>query len=210
MTQYDIEQTCKAFLNSLPSGDSAHNIAHIERVVSNSKTILQNENADPESVIASAWLHDCVILPKNHPERESASKLAAAKAIEFLAKTEFPKDKLDVVSHAIEAHSFSAKIKPESIEAKIVQDADRLDALGAIGIARCFLVGGQIDRPLYNPNDPFCKSRKPDDLKWTIDHFYTKLFKLPETMNTDTAKLEAIRRVKFMERYLETLGSEIG
>lgn len=73
----------------------------------------------------------------------------------------------DVV-HAIEAHSFSAGIKPETIEAKIVQDADRLDALGAIGIARCFTVGGQLERPVYNSDDPFCETRKPDDQKWNI------------------------------------------
>jgi len=192
------------------SHDNAHDLAHIRRVVANAEKILLYESADREVVSAAAWLHDCVVLPKNHPDRKQASKMAAHKAAIFLESAGFPNSKIEAVSHAIEAHSFSAGIIPKSIEAKIVQDADRLDALGAIGIARCFLVGGQIDRPLYNPNDPFCKSRKPDDLKWTIDHFYTKLFKLPETMNTDTAKLEAIRRVKFMERYLETLGSEIG
>ena len=198
------------FLINQCSLDTAHDLAHIHRVVANAKTLLKTESADRDIVITSAWLHDCVVLPKNHPQRKSASKLAADKAITFLKTTDFRQSKLDPVHHAIIAHSYSADISPETLEAKIVQDADRLDALGAIGIARCFLVGGQIDRPLYNPNDPFCKSRKPDDLKWTIDHFYTKLFKLPETMNTDTAKLEAIRRVKFMERYLETLGSEIG
>jgi uncharacterized protein len=191
------------------SHDSAHDLSHIRRVVANSEKILLHESADREVVIAAAWLHDCVILPKNHPDRKRASTMAAEKANDFLMASGFPKSKIEAVSHAIEAHSFSAKIKPETIEAKIVQDADRLDALGAIGIARCFLVGGQIDRPLYNPNDPFCKSRNPDDLKWTIDHFYTKLFKLPETMNTESARQEAKERIDFMEKYLERLGNEI-
>ena len=210
MTLNNIEKTCKSFLNSFKTGDSAHDLAHIQRVVANAKTLLKTESADYDIVITSAWLHDCVVLPKNHPERKSASKMAADKAIEFLAKTDFPNNKLDAVAHAIEAHSFSAGIKPKSIEAEIVQDADRIDALGAVGIARCFVVGGQLDRPLYNPKDPFCESRKPDDLIWTIDHFYSKLFKLPETMNTEGARKEAKKRVEFMESYLERLSHEIG
>jgi uncharacterized protein len=209
MALFDIEQSCKTFINSPSSGDSAHDLDHIERVVANAKTILKGETADPDIVISAAWLHDCVVLPKNHPDRKQASKMAAKKASDFLTAAGFPKSKIEAVSHAIESHSFSARIKPQSIEAKIVQDADRLDALGAVGIARCFLVGGQLGRPLYNPDDPFCESRNPDDLKWTIDHFYTKLFRLPETMNTENARKEALKRVEFMKNYLEQLKAEI-
>jgi uncharacterized protein len=191
------------------SHDNAHDLAHIRRVVANAEKILLYESGDREVVSAAAWLHDCVVLPKNHPNRKQASKMAAQKAAALLESAGFPNSKIEAVSHAIEAHSFSAGIKPKSIEAKIVQDADRLDALGAIGIARCFAVGGQLNRPLYDPDDPFCESRKPDDLRWTIDHFYAKLFKLPETMNTESAKQEAQKRVLFMERYLESLSHEI-
>ena len=192
------------------SHDNAHDLAHIRRVVANAEKILLYESGDREVVSAAAWLHDCVVLPKNHPDRKQASKMAAQKAAVFLESAGFPNSKIEAVSHAIEAHSFSAGIKPKSIEAKIVQDADRLDALGAIGIARCFAVGGQLNRPLYDPDDPFCESRLPDDLRWTIDHFYAKLFKLPETMNTESAKQEAKKRVDFMEIYLEKLSTEIG
>ncbi len=200
----------KFFLINNCSLDTAHDLAHVQRVVANAKTLLKTEPADRNVVITSAWLHDCAVLPKNHPERKSASKLTADKAITFLKSTDFPESKLNQVHHAILAHSYSAGIKPKSIEAEILQDADRLDALGAIGIARCLLVGGQLNRPLYNPKDPFCESRKPNDLKWTIDHFYTKLFNLPETMNTMSARQEAKKRVDFMEIYLEKLSTEIG
>lgn len=204
------ESVYKNFLVTNCKFDSAHDLSHIQRVVSNAKKLLDHENADAEIVIAACWLHDCVILPKNHPDRNKASQMAGKKAFEFLKTTGFSTEKLEGVVHAIEAHSFSAGIMPKTIEAKIVQDADRLDALGAIGITRCFLVSGELNRPLYNSEDPFCKNRNPDDSLWTIDHFYTKLYKLPETMNTKTAKKEAEKRVRFMKKYLEVLGGEIG
>lgn len=207
----ELETRCKEFINNQPKKESetAHDLQHILRVVKNAKWILTKEFADPEIVIAAAWLHDCVILPKDHPDRKQASSLAAKKAGEFLAEINFPLEKIDQVKHAVESHSFSAGIHPSSIESKIVQDADRLDALGAIGIARCIMIGGKLDRSLYNPNDPLSENRKPDDSKWTIDHFYEKLFKLPGQMHTSSAQKEAERRIQFMERYLQELKEEV-
>ncbi|MDZ7717590.1 MAG: HD domain-containing protein [Balneolaceae bacterium] len=207
----NLEEHCQTFIERelIGSRDSAHDIQHILRVVTNAKQILENESADAEIVIAAAWLHDCVILPKDHPERKKASAFAAEKAGEFLSGIVFPSDKIEGVKHAIEAHSFSAGIPPKTIEAKIVQDADRLDAIGAIGIARCLMVGGKLDRPLYDPEDPLSENREPNDGKWTIDHFYEKLFKLPGLMHTKTAKKEAERRVQFMEEYLRELKREV-
>lgn len=206
-----LEQQCREFIEGVLSevDDSAHDLNHMLRVVKNAKLILEQEEADAEIVIAAAWLHDCVIIPKNHPDRKRASTLAAEKAGNFLKGIEFPKEKTDATKHVIETHSFSAGISPQSIEAKIVQDADRLDAIGAIGIARCFMVGGKLDRLLYNEDDPFCEKRDPDDTIWTIDHFYKKLFKLPEMMHTEAAKKEGYVRVRFMEEYLMKLKREI-
>lgn len=189
--------------------DPAHDLEHIKRVVLTATKICEQEGADQEIVEAAAWLHDCVVLPKDHPERQTASTLAAEKAEQLLGKTGFPKHKVAPVKHAIEAHSFSAGIQPETIEAQIVQDADRLDAIGAIGIARCFLTGGVLGRPLYNAEDPFCTARKPDERRWTIDHFYQKLFKLQEMMNTVSAKKEAENRISFMQEFIKQLEKEI-
>lgn len=199
------------FLEQDASGgrDAAHDLGHIKRVVHSAMKLCTEENADSEVVHAAAWLHDCVTLPKNHPDRKISSTLAAEKAAQFLADTDFPKSKIPLVVHAIESHSFSAGITPKTLEAKIVQDADRMDALGAIGIARCLIVGGVLERPLYNPNDPFCEYREPDDSLWTIDHFYVKLFQLPETMHTESARKEAIKRVQVMKSWLNDLKSEI-
>ena len=114
------------------------------------------------------------------------------------------------IAHAIEAHSFSANIPTETIEARIVQDADRLEAIGAIGIARCFLTGGSMGTPLYEPSDPFARERELDDKRFTLDHFYVKLFKLADTMKTDAGRAEARKRTDYMRDYLQQLGEEIG
>jgi len=199
----------RQFLLDSCNFDSAHDIAHTERVVSNALLLTEEEDCDEEVVLAAAWLHDCVIVPKDHPDRKKASGLAAEKAKNYLKSIQFDKKKISKVAHAIEAHSFSAGIQPKTIEAKIVQDADRLDALGAIGIARCFIVGGQMNRSLYHPEDPFCSQRDPDDAMWTVDHFYIKLFKLPEMMNLESAKREAESRVAFMKQFLKRMDQEI-
>jgi uncharacterized protein len=90
-----------------------------------------------------------------------------------------------------------------------LQDADRLDALGAIGIARTFSVGGAEKRSFYNQKDVFCINRKPDDQVWTVDHFYKKLLRLESKMNTKKAKIEAKRRTKIIKKFLTDLKKDI-
>ena len=210
MSTQKLEAQCRKFIVSdVKNMDAAHDLAHTERVVENAKMILANEKADAEITLAAAWLHDCVIIPKNDPQRQHASKLAAKKASLFLKEIGFDSDKIARTAHAIHAHSFSAGIRPETPEAEIVQDADRLDALGAVGIARCFTVGGKLGRVLYETNDPFCINRVPDDSTFTLDHFYAKLFKLPDMMNTNTGTHLARERVQFMKQFLERFGDEI-
>jgi uncharacterized protein len=159
--------------------------------------------------LPAAWLHDCVAVTKDSPLRAQGSKLAAQAATTFLTGIDYPADLLPAVYHAIEAHSYSADIPPRTLEARVVQDADRLDSLGAIGIARCLLVGGHLQRPLCDSLDPFCEFRDPDDSKFTIDHFYAKLFKLPDTMQTGAGRDEARRRAALMRDYLDNLRAEI-
>ena len=116
---------------------------------------------------------------------------------------------LESIGHAIEAHSFSAKIEPRTLEARVVQDADRLDGLGAIGIGRLFIVGGLLKRRIYDPADPFAETRTADDLVNTIDHFYVKLFKVADSLQTEAGRAEGARRARFMREYLEQLRREI-
>jgi len=203
------EEAFRAFLEQQNQADVAHDLSHILRVVKTAKKIALEEQADLGVVIPAAWLHDCVSLPKNHPERHLASKMAGDKAVAFLATIAYPSEYYSAIHHAISSHSFSANILPASLEAKIVQDADRLDALGAIGIARCMQVSGALNRPLYSLDDPFCKERKPDDANYSIDHFYKKLYLISDSLHTPSAKREGKEREGVMREFLDQLAKEI-
>jgi uncharacterized protein len=187
----------------------AHDLSHVKRVVKNCLYLTDIEKANAKVTLAAAWLHDCVAVAKDSPLRSQGSRLAAQAATDFLSGIQYPSDLLPAVYHAIESHSYTADIPPRTLEAQVVQDADRLDSLGAIGIARCLLVGGHLHRPLCDSLDPFCDSREPDDSRFTIDHFYAKLFKLPDTMQTGAGRKEAHRRAALMREYLDNLRAEI-
>lgn len=189
--------------------DLAHDINHVLRVVKSAKQICIEEQASMEVVLPAAYLHDCFSFAKDHPKRKQSSTYAADKAIQFLKSVNYPAQYLEAIHHAIEAHSYSANIITKTIEAQIVQDADRLDALGAIGIARCLQVSSTLSRPLYTSNDAFCDTRAPDDSAFTLDHFYTKLLSLGKQIKTPSAQKEAKLRTQFMLAYLEQLKTEI-
>lgn len=198
------------FLDGHADPDPAHGIVHLKRVVATALRLAQEEGARIEVVLPAAWLHDCVNVPKNSPDRPRASRIAAEHAVRFLKAAGYAPQFLDGIAHAIEAHSFSAGVPPRTVEARVVQDADRLDAIGAIGLARCIAVGTALGRPLYAPEDPFCENREPDDRGAAVDHFYTKLLKLAGTMQTGAGRREAARRTEFLETFLRQLRSEIG
>ncbi len=213
MTPQDLrriwEPRLQQFVEDQPGGDPGHGLAHLRRVVAAAASLADEEGARLEIVVPAAWLHDCVHVAKDSPERARASRMAAAQAREFLEAAGYPPDCLPDIEHAIEAHSYSAGIAPKTIEAKVVQDADRLDALGAIGIARCIAVGSALGRPLYRPDDPFCERRPPDDGGASIDHFYSKLLTLAGTMQTGAGRREAERRTEFIRTFIAELRSEI-
>jgi uncharacterized protein len=205
-----LQNLCVDYLGDVMASDPAHDITHVERVVQNTLLLTEAENGNTAVSVPAAWLHDCVSVPKNSPLRKQASQLAAQEAVRFLETIGYPSALLPQIYHAIEAHSFSANIATRTLEARIVQDADRLEAVGAIGIARCFLTGGSMGTPLYEPSDPFAKTRDLDDRRYTLDHFYCKLMGLAETMQTDAGKAEAIKRTVYMKSFLQQLGAEIG
>ena len=190
--------------------DAAHDGMHIRRVVANARMLATAENADRAVVLPAAWLHDCVIVPKDSPERTMASRRAATAAGAFLHDAGYPAIHIPAIRHAIEAHSFSARIAPRTLEAQVVQDADRLDALGAVGIARTLMLGGAMSKPLYDADEPFPITRTADDGENVLDHFFVKLLALSGTMQTRAGRAEAERRTAFMRDYLTQLSVEIG
>jgi uncharacterized protein len=190
--------------------DAAHDEGHVRRVVANVRKLAEAEGADLAVVLPAAWLHDCVAIAKNSPQRSSASRLAAQRAGAFLRAAAYPAQYIAAIEHAIEAHSFSARVAPQTLEAKVVQDADRLEALGAVGIARTLITGGANGTPFYDFSEPFPIRRAADDRTSIIDHFFTKLLKLAETMQTAAGRAAAAQRAQFLKEFLTQLGSEIG
>lgn len=209
MWENKFEQRMTDILEKQLQLDPAHDILHVKRVVNVAKRIAEIENAALEVILPAAWLHDYVNIPKDDPRRKIASKLSAEEAINFLKEIHYPASYYPGIYHAIEAHSYSAELTPESIEAKIVQDADRLDSLGAIGIARCFVVAGKMSRRIYNPEDPLCLVGPPDDARFTIDHFRRKILKLADGMNTNFARKEGLKRHEIISNFLSQLLGEV-
>ena len=187
---------------------AAHDWGHIERVLHNATVLAEKEGADKLVVQLAAVTHDVVNLSKNHPERKTASKKSAKLVSQWL-EGKLEADRIALVFEAIKCHSFSAGFVPESLEAQVVSDADNLDAIGAIGIARAFECGGAMGTATLSSEDPFCAEREPDDSRYTVDHFYTKLLLLGERFYTDSGRDEAERRLAFMRQFLDELAGEV-
>ncbi len=191
--------------------DGSHDVSHLHRVWSNVCAIRDKEGGDHQVLLAATLLHDCVSVEKNSPFRSSASRLAAAKATELLAEMGWDEERTQAVAHAIESHSYSADITPTSLEAKILQDADRLDALGMVGVARLFYVSGRMASHLYDPADPQAQQRDLDDKRFAVDHFKTKIFTLAQGFQTATghhmAQVRHARAERFLREFMEEIGA---
>ncbi|ART63098.1 HD domain-containing protein [Kushneria marisflavi] len=190
--------------------DGAHDLAHLVRVWRNVQRIAAEEGGDRELLLAATVLHDGVHVAKNDSRRSQASRLAAEQARKILSSLGWQTSRIDMVAHAIEAHSFSARIAPQTLEARVLQDADRLDALGALGVARCFYTAGQMGNALYDPFDPQAHERALDDQRFTLDHFKTKLLTLREGFQTATGQQLAAQRHARLLAFREALLEEIG
>lgn len=178
--------------------DTAHDISHFRRVWMTAQKIMVHHAVEPRVILAACYFHDIVSLPKNHPERSQSSKLAARKTSDILRRDfpDFPPEHI-------------AAVAPQSMEAKIVQDADRLEALGAIGLARVFAVSGALGVPLFDADDPFADARPLDDRAFALDHFQTKLLRLPDTMQTEMGRELARHNADFLIQFMAKLSAEL-
>jgi len=160
--------------------------------------------------IAAALLHDLVNIPKNHPDRALASEKSAEAARALLKEAGFSQPETESICLAIRQHSYSRGERPSTALGMALQDADRLEALGSIGIMRTYSTGVRMGTKYFDPEDPWAKRRPLNDLTFSLDHFYTKLFKLPETMNTAAGREEASQRLRPMRAFMESLERELG
>src|SRR5271168_1197457 len=160
------------------SNDGSHDISHLNRVWRTARLIAAEEGGDLRLLAAAVLLHDCVAVEKDSPLREHASRLSAEKAQQMLEELQWSGAEVEAVTDAIRTHSYSAGLTPGSLEGRILQDADRLDAIGAVGIARCFYTAGRMGSRLYDALDPQAKERNLDDRRYALDHFPIKLLRL--------------------------------
>ncbi len=181
------------------SDDPSHDWLHAERVCKMCMRICEKEGGDPQVLVAAALLHDVGIryeLEQGIDHSEKGAEIAG----EILSRIGFQSEKIGTVLEAIREHRFRKGVKSVSIESRILQDADRLDAMGAIGVARTFSHGGRRRIPMYS------NSRTTGS---TVDHFYEKLLKLKNSLNTETARRIAEERHAFMEAFLSRFLKEI-
>lgn len=194
------------------TSDAAHDISHFNRVWNTCRSIdtAEGNKGDLLVLLTASYFHDLVAVPKNSPDRNNASLLSAEKTTELLRTSfkAFPEEKIASVAHAIHAHSFSAGITPETYEAKVLQDADRMEALGAIGIARTFYVAGMLHTQMFHPTDPLANNRALDDKTYALDHFQVKLLKLPAQMNTQSGKQLAQAHAAILTGFMQQIVRE--
>lgn len=195
MDQQSILEAVRSYVYREFSGEgTGHDFFHLERVVKTALRIAREEDADLFMTELAAWLHDVGDHKLNNGVDRSEEQIAA-----ILNELKAPDDVIRNVIEIVSQVSFSKGKKAESLEAKIVQDADRLDAIGAIGLARVFAFGGSKNREIYNPKEPD---------QTTIQHFYDKLLKLKDLMNTATAQQIALERHLYLEAFLERFYKE--
>lgn len=189
--------------------EPAHDFFHVERVVHNARILARAEGAREDVVATAALLHELFTYPKGHPESSRAGDVCAVHAREVLVRERAPGALVEPICAAIRDHAFSKGALPESLEGRVLQDADRLDALGAIGLARMWATCADMKRPFYSPVDPFCETREPDDKQWGLDHVFKKLLVVPERLHTKTARELARERVRFLRAFVDQLRAEI-
>lgn len=211
MNQVFIDKTIAFVKTTLANAEAGHDWFHIQRVFKTAIHINQTEKANELIVVLAALLHD-IADPKFNNGDET---IGPAMAVTFLKSINTPNDVIDHVKNIIAHMSFKnsfEQLKFSSKEMDVVQDADRLDAIGAIGIARAFTYGGFKNRVLYDPeiqpNKNLNKEAYKNTTAPTINHFYEKLLRLKDMMNTPTGKLIAEERHQFMLQYLDQFYKE--
>ncbi len=192
------------------TNDPAHGWEHVKRVYDLALHIAEQEGGDRLIVGAAALMHDLGRADPGNGGMHHAER-SIELAGELLTAYHVPHATQEAITHAIRAHSYSRGGQPATLEAYILRDADRLDALGAIGIMRWAMTAATLHTPRnYHPTDPFAERRASDDHNFVLDHFFAKLLKLSDTITTGTARALAQQRMAFMHTYLAEFKRELG
>ncbi len=189
--------------------DPGHDLGHLLRVALWTVR-LGGDAVDSAEAVAAGLLHDIVNVPKDSPERSKASERCAEESRGILARYGFAPDAVERICEAIRDHSYTRGAAPSTPIGRALQDADRLEAIGAIGVMRAVSCGTRMGSAFFHPDDPWACDRALDDRSWVVDHFFQKLLRLADTMTTEAGKREAARRTEFLRDFLRQLGDELG
>lgn len=190
--------------------NAGHDFSHVERVTRTAGGLAFQQRCDRKVVLAAALLHELVNHPKNHERSAMSGEDCAAAAGIVLASLGIDAAVAGRVTACIASHGWSAGKPPPSAEAAVLQDADRLDALGAVGLARCIATGVEMGAALFHPGDPFAQGRELDDRAYSLDHLARKLFRLPDSFHTAAAREMARTRAGFLRLFVDQLAGELG
>ncbi len=189
--------------------DISHDFLHTERVALLAEKIGLSEGADPEILLPAALFHDAVVSPKHNPRSRTDSAMSAEFARNVLLSVPgYPRNKLEYVCAAITECSFKNGIRSQFLEGKILQDADGLDAIGALGIMRAFATTGLLRIPFYHHRDPFSQNRKPNQRLFGIDFFFSRMLVVESSMHTTIGRRLARQRTAFLRKFLVQLRKE--
>jgi uncharacterized protein len=202
-----ITDSTRAILEKQPTG--GHDITHTLRVRNLCLHIGSIEGGDLEILEASALLHDIGRPAELQNPGVDHAAISAELAQGILKEAGFPDEKIPSVIYAIENHRYSSNIEPASLEARILQDADRLDISGAVGAAMTFAYTGAFGRQMYHIDDPMAENREPNDKEYALDHILSKLMLLPGSMHTDTACDMVKQRNEFLNEFINQFVNEI-
>ena len=180
--------------------DPSHDWHHVRRVEKMALRLAEMKDADKKVVRAGALLHDIGRRKEDRGEIEEHASWGAERSRDILGDLGFRQEFIDSVSHVIEAHRYSKKPEPETLEARVLSDADNLDALGAVGIARGFAYSGEHGRVMFSDTG---------DVETARDHFRSKILSLDERMFTEPARKIADERKKYVEEFLDRVESEM-
>jgi uncharacterized protein len=202
-----IDQVAKYYHDS----DSAHDFDHVLRVTAMAEYIARAEGADLEIVRAAALLHDIARLDEDRTGQGDHAEMSAQRAREILLGRGVDAEKAEAVAHAISAHRFRGSVPPKTLEAKILFDADKLDSIGAIGVARAYAVAGALNQPLWSAaHEGATANREQHNSNHSpYAEFIVKLRKIHGLIHTPTARRIAERRHRYMTGFFERLGREI-
>jgi len=189
--------------NKISNKDPSHDFSHSLRVLTNAELIAKKEKCDLEIIIPAAIFHDVIGFPRNIHAQKSADEVVKI----LNTVPEYPKEKIKHVEYAIRMHSFKGRL--ETIEAKIIQDADNLEITGAIIIMRMFASAGFMGRAFYDLEDPWCKNRELDGSQYTLDYYFKRVLKVESEIHTTTAKKIVKRRMVFVKQFIKELKIEL-